>query len=328
MDKDNNGGDVDLGSILAARERIADIVKRTELRHSSTFSTHVNGDVYLKLENQQPTGSFKIRGAANAIRATLEHGEIRGVTTASTGNHARAVAYVARQHDLPVRAFLPRNTSGDRIADLRRHGANVNHTTHNQAEAIEGARTYAEEHEYAFIPPFDDPAVISGQGTLGLELLETQPHLDIVIIPISGGGLAAGVALAIKSQRPETHIIGVCAENVPAMKASLEVGHPVRVPDGETVAESLRGDLGPDNRFTFRLVQQHVDTVALVTENAIITAHHQLHHDHHICAEEAAAAATAYLQTHPIPAHHTVAAIVSGHDRKSATPSPASTWRV
>lgn len=290
-------GDIDLASIFAARERIAAIIMRTPLLCSASLSSIVNGEVYLKLENEQLTGSFKIRGAANAIRSHIHHGGIRGVTTASTGNHARAVAYIGRQYQLAVRAYMSRDVSRDRIASLRAEGATVNNAARDQNEAIQRAYDYATEHQYAFIPPFDDPAVISGQGTLGLELIEALPTLDTVVIPISGGGLASGIALAIKNLRATTRVIGVCAENAPAMNASLEAGYPVTVPERNTVAESLRGDLGPDNHHTFRLVRQYVDEIALVSEDDIINAQRRLRNDHQLDVEGAAAAATAYLET-------------------------------
>ncbi|MQA08157.1 MAG: pyridoxal-phosphate dependent enzyme [Pseudonocardiaceae bacterium] len=233
-------------SITAARARIDEFITRTPLLRSAPLSSAIGADVHLKLENRQPTGSFKVRGAANAIRSMLEHGPLPGVTTASTGNHARAVSHLARWHGMMVLVYVSRDTSRHRITALEGAGAVVERTSRDQTEAIERAREAATTHGYGFIPPFDDPAVISGQGTVALELVEALPHLDTVVVPVSGGGLAAGVGLAVSALRPPARVRGVCAERAPAMKASLDAGHPVTVPERETVAESLRGDLGAE----------------------------------------------------------------------------------
>jgi threonine dehydratase len=293
----SNGADEDvsLQSITAARDRIAGVVSRTPLQPDSRLGAVTGGTVHLKLENEQVTGSFKIRGAANAVLSHLEHG-VSGVATASTGNHARAVAYVAGRHGLPVRVFVSRDVSAPRIDRLRREAGEIDASARDQNEAIARAREFASAHGYAFIPPFDDPAVISGQGSIGLELVEDLPHLGAVVVPISGGGLAAGIAVAVKSLRPSVQVIGVCAEMAPAMKSSLDAGCPVSIPERATVAESLRGDLGVDNRFTFRLVQQHVDKVVLVTEEEIRAAQDYLLTEQRMAVEGAAAAAVAVIK--------------------------------
>ena len=303
---------VGLADILAARDRIAGIAVRTPAVPSRSLAGSA-GTTLLKLENQQPSGSFKIRGAANAIRQHIERDDPAGVTTASTGNHARAVSYVGRRHNLDVHAFVSRDVSPARVSLLSRAGATVDTTSHDQAEAILRARQHAAEHGYAFIPPFDDPAVISGQGTVGLELLEDTPSLDLVVVPVSGGGLAAGVGVAVKSLRPATRVVGVCGERTPAMRASLDAGHPVTVPEVDTVADSLRGDLGPDNRYTFGLVREYLDDVVVVPEQAIIDAMRRLERRDKLRAEGAAAAAAAYLhQLSPGEAGTVAAAVITG----------------
>lgn len=303
--------DPDAASIAAARTRIAPYVHPLVLRRSEPLSALIGGDVVLALENEQPTGSFKIRGAANAVLALLEVG-VAGLTTASTGNHARAVAHLGSTHNLNVRAFVSRDVGHQRVRRLHDVGAEVDASSATQTEAIERAHAYADAHGYGFVPPFDHPAVISGQGTLGLTLADALPSLGDVIVPVSGGGLAAGVAIGIKDALPSVRVVGVCADHAPAMKAALDVGHPVEVRERETVAESLRGDLGPDNRYTFRLVRDHVDTVDLVAEAAIVEAQHLLR-ENGVAAEGAAAAATAYLRTNPRAySGRRVAVIVTG----------------
>jgi threonine dehydratase len=311
-------GGIGLSSILAARDRIAGIAV-----HTPVLPSHALADgtctTLLKLENWQPTGSFKIRGAANAIRQHIERGGLAGVTTASTGNHARAVGYVGRRHHLDVRAFVSRDVSPARVGLLRREGVTVDTTSRDQAEALNRARQYAAGHGYVFIPPFDDPAVISGQGTVGLELLEDTPGLDLVVVPVSGGGLAAGVGVAVKALHPATRVVGVCGERTPAMRASLDAGHPVTVPEVDTVADSLRGDLGPDNRYTFGLVREHVDDVVIVSEQAIMDTMRLLQQHDRLRVEGAAAAAAAYLrQVPPGRAGAVAAAVITGGD-----PGPA-----
>jgi threonine dehydratase len=300
---------VGLADILAARDRIAGIAVRTPEVTSRALAGSA-GTTLLKLENQQPSGSFKIRGAANAIRQHIERDDPAGVTTASTGNHARAVSYVGRHHNLDVHAFVSRDVSPARVSLLSREGATVDATSRDQAEAIMRASQYAAEHGYAFIPPFDDPAVISGQGTIGLELLEDTPGLDLVVVPVSGGGLAAGVGVAVKALRPATRVVGVCGERTPAMRAALDAGHPMTVPEVDTVADSLRGDLGPDNRYTFGLVRDYLDDVVVVPEQAIIDAMRLLERHDGLRAEGAAAAAVAYLHQFCSGEAGTVAAAV------------------
>ncbi|UYM06826.1 pyridoxal-phosphate dependent enzyme [Solicola gregarius] len=298
-------------TIATARTRIAPHVRPLATRRSESRSTLVDGDVVLALENEQPTGSFKIRGAANAVLSHLERG-VTGITTASTGNHARAVAHIALAHGLPVRAYVSRDVSDGRVRGLHALGSEVDPSAADQTEAIERAQAYADEHGHAFVPPFDDPDVISGQGTLGLDVADALPGLDIVVVPVSGGGLASGLAIAVKTALPVARVIGVCAERAPAMRAALDAGHPVDVPERETVADSLRGDLGPDNRYTFRLVRDFVDEVATIGEDSILEAQHELRRDG-LAVEGAAAAAAAYVSATPAAfAGLRTAVIVSG----------------
>ena len=304
--------DPDASTIAAAQARIESCVRPLTLRRSSVLTEQTGGTVTLILESEQPTGSFKIRGAANAVLAHLEHG-VTGFTTASTGNHARAVAHLCNQHRVPLRAYVSRDVSADRVRSLKELSATVDASAASQTEAIERAQAYAAERGHAFVPPFDDPYVISGQGTLGLDLASAMPELDVVVVPVSGGGLASGVALAVKSALPRVRVIGVCAERAPAMRAALDAGRPVEVRERETVADSLRGDLGPDNRHTFRLVRDLVDEVVLVSEDALVDAQRRLAGADGVAAEGAGAAATAFVRSDPQAfTGRSVAVIVSG----------------
>jgi threonine dehydratase len=285
----------DVNSIRMAQRRTRDHIVRSRLVPSQRLSSQTGADVLLKLETDQPTGSFKVRGASNAILAMLEHRALPGVTTASTGNHARAVTYVGRRLGIAVRAFVSRYVSDDRVRALVDAGAKVDTSSVSQSAAIAAAANFAAEHGYGFVAPFDHPDVISGQGTIGLELCEDLDRLDAVIIPVSGGGLVSGVGLALKALRPAVRVIGVGAELAPAMHESLSVGRPVATPEVATVAESLMGDLGPDNRFTFQIARRVIDEIHSVPESAITAAMAGLRDEDGVVVEGAGAVAAAYL---------------------------------
>lgn len=288
----------DLDSILNARQRIRPHIARSRVIRSEAPSAVAEADVFLKLETDQPTGSFKVRGACNAMLAMLKDGSLAGITTASTGNHARAVAYVGRCLQLSVRAYVSSTVSDQRVQALLDMGAEVDRSSADQTMAIRAAQESAVAHGYGFIPPFDHPDVISGQGTIGVELCEDLDPFDAVVVPISGGGLVSGVGLAVKALSPATTVIGVCAERAPAMQRSLSAGQPVSVPEVQTVAESLMGDLGPDNRFTFRIAQKVIDQIVTVPDTDIAAAIASLHDDDGLAVEGAAAASAAYLSRH------------------------------
>ncbi|WP_265446694.1 pyridoxal-phosphate dependent enzyme [Flexivirga meconopsidis] len=285
----------DLEAIRRAAARIAPDVRRTGLVASEHLSSRTGADVRLKLEIEQPTGSFKVRGAANTIRAAMDRRAVPGLATASTGNHARAVSYLGARLGVPVVAFLAGGIPDDRARALEQLGAVVDRSSPDQAAAITAAAELADERGYEFVPPFDHPDVISGQGTIGLELGADLPDLDAVLVPVSGGGLIAGIGLALKAIAPRTQIVGVCAERADAMRRSLAAGYPVPVPEVDTIATSLLGDLGTDNHYTFRAAQQVVDEIVTVSEEELARAMQRLHSEDGLVVEGAAAATTAAL---------------------------------
>ncbi len=304
----------DLEAIREAADRLRGHVTRTPVVTSDSLGSLIHGTVHLKLEIEQPTGSFKVRGACNAIRALLEQGPLAGVTTASTGNHARAVAYMGGRFGLTTRAYMAGSVAGSRVQALEELGAEVDRSSSDQTAAITAAITYAEQHGYGFIPPFDHPDVLSGQGTIGLELHEDVPQLDTVIVQVSGGGLIGGIGLAIKGLSPATRVIGVCAKDAPAMKVSLDAGHPVAVPELPTIATSLMGDLGPDNRYTFPVAQRVIDRIDTVDDEQIRGAASALDTDDGLVVEPAAAAGVAWLRAHAAElAGQRVALIITGN---------------
>jgi threonine dehydratase len=290
------------------------------VRASNQLSKIHGAPVMLKLETTQPTGSFKVRGAANAVIRQREEGTITGVVTASTGNHGRAVAYIARTLGLDAIVCLSNNVPQDRIDSIRAEGARVAIVEGDQAAAIRRGRQLAEDRGHLFVTPFDDPDVISGQGTIGLELHEQIPDLDTVLVPVSGGGLAAGVGLAIKSLTPQARVIAVSADRTPTMARSLAAGQPVATEEIVTIAGSLMGDLGPDNRYSFRIVQEFVDDVVLIQEEEIRDAMRWALRNERLVVEGAAAVVVAYILGQPAEDYgQTTAAIITGDNVASAS---------
>lgn len=257
---------VGLDEIRAAEDRIAGMVRVTPVRLSPSLSAIAGGPVWLKCEHRQETGAFKLRGALNAV-ALL--GEVAGVTTASTGNHGRALAHAAKARGLPAIICVSRLVPQNKLDAIAALGAEPRVTGASQDEAFDEARRLQRDEGFALIPPFDHAAVIAGQGTLGLELLKQIPDAATLAIPLSGGGLLAGVAAAAKALRPDIRIIGVSMERGAAMAASLRAGHPVDVVEQDTLADSLGGGIGLKNRLTFAMCRDLMDEMILLTESEI-----------------------------------------------------------
>ncbi len=258
--------------VLSARSAIAGIAVETPLLSSPRLSEQIGASVALKPENLQVTGSFKLRGAANKILALSEEEKSRGVVACSSGNHGRAVAYVAELLRVPATVCVPEWVDPVKLAAIRRHGAETLLAGTTYDEAQERSLEIAQERGLVSIHPFDDPQVIAGQGTIGLELLEQLPALDAVVVPLSGGGLIAGIAIALKSRRPEIRVIAASAANARVMYESQKSGRPIDFPEEATIASALSGGIGVDNRHTFQLVRDYVDEHVLVTEEEIEAA--------------------------------------------------------
>jgi threonine dehydratase len=260
------------GTIWRARHAIAPFIRWTPLVRSETLSAHLGRNVHLKLELQQRTGAFKLRGATNRLLQLSEAERSQGVVAVSTGNHARAVAHAARVQGVPAVVCMSPLVPANKVEAVQALGAEVQIVGRNQDEAEVVAKQLAAERGLAFVSPFDDPFVIAGQGTIGLELLEDLPELDAVLVPLSGGGLIGGIALALKSADPAIRVIGVSMERGPAMVRSLAAGRPVAVEEEPSLADSLGGGIGLDNRYTFALVRDLVDETVLVREQEIAAA--------------------------------------------------------
>jgi len=299
-----------LPEIRAAAARIASGARRTPTVPSHTFSAGSGCEVHLKLENLQRTGSFKLRGALNKVMQLSAADLHRGLIAASAGNHAQGVALAAQLAGAKATIVMPRQTPLVKIQRTEAYGAEV--VLHgaswdeSQARALELAR----ERGLTPVHPFDDPAVILGQGTVALEILEDVPGLDAIVVPIGGGGLASGVALAAKALAPSVRVIGVQAEGANAMARSLRAGAPVVVERPETIADGIR--VGSVGERTFELVRRFVDECVTVTDAEIVDAGLQTIEKSRVVAEPAGVAGIAALLAGKLAGAKRVCAIVSG----------------
>jgi len=292
---------VTLGSIKDAMERIRGSIVVTPFVHSEKFSKQTGNSIFLKLENLQMTGAFKERGALNKILLLSDEERRRGVIAASAGNHAQAVAYHATKRGIKAQICMPLTTPLVKVSATRGYGAEVILFGANYDEACEEALRRCKAHGLTFIHPFDDEAVIAGQGTLGLEMLEQHGDIDAFVIPVGGGGLIAGVACAVKETNPKIRIIGVQSSKLASMKAALEKHELVTLPANKTIADGIAVRCAGTN--TFPLVQKYVDEIVTVDEEEIASAILQLLEKEKMLAEGAGAAATAAVLNKKIPNH-------------------------
>lgn len=276
---------ITLADILAARRMIRGVADATPLVPSPFMSALAGRDFLLKLETTQPVGAFKLRGALNAVMALPEG--VRGVTCCSTGNHGRGVAWAARARGLKAVICMSSLVPRAKVEGIRALGAEVRIVGATQDAAMQESRRLCAAEGLVEISPFDDPAVIAGQGTIGLELLEARPDLATILVPLSGGGLAAGVAVAAKAISPKLRVIGITMERGAAMHAALLAGRPVEVPEVASLADSLGGGVGLENRLSFPLCRDLLDDVILVREEEIRDAMQTLYFEDRIVAEGA-----------------------------------------
>jgi threonine dehydratase len=261
-----------VGAIHEAREALGGRIRPTPLAPSEALGAWAGAPVHLKLEHHQITGSFKLRGATNAILKLTPAQRSKGVVGVSTGNHGRGLAYAAKQAGVPCVICMSRLVPRNKIEAIESLGAEVRIVGESQDDAQLDVDRLVAEDGLTMLPPFDHPDIIAGQGTLGLELLEDLPEVDTVVVPVSGGGLISGVALAVKSARPETRVVGVSMERGAAMYESQKAGEPILVEELETLADALGGGIGLDNRHTFAMVRDLVDQLLLVDETQIAEA--------------------------------------------------------
>jgi threonine dehydratase len=261
---------VTLKDIQRARERLRSAIFFSPCAYSGMVSGLTGCQVFFKLDNLQMTGSFKERGACNKLLSLTTKQREKRVIAASAGNHGLAVAFHARRLGIPATIVMPSSAPLIKVASARRFGAELVLTGQDLAEAFAAARRLEKEQKSTFIHPFDDPLIIAGQGTLGLELMEQEPDLEAVIVPVGGGGLIAGVALALKESRAQVRVVGVQAERMPGMRTALEKGKIETIPYAATIADGIA--VRQVGELTLPLVQKYVDEIVTVSEEEIARA--------------------------------------------------------
>jgi threonine dehydratase len=299
-----------LGRIRAAARVIGAHVRHTPTVYSYTISESAGCDVYLKLENMQRTGSFKVRGALNKVESLSAEQKDRGLVAASAGNHAQGVALAAKLCGARATIVMPESTPLIKIQRTESYGAEVvlHGTTYDDAQRR--AEELVREHGSTLVHPFDDPAVIFGQGTIGLEVLAEVQDLDTIVVPIGGGGLIAGIALAVKALAPHVRIIGVQAAGAASMVRSFEAGRKITLEHPETIADGIR--VGTPGDLTLDVVRRHVDECVTVDDREITEAVVQTMEKSKIVAETGGVPAIAALIAGKIQGAKRVCAIVSG----------------
>ncbi len=260
-------GAITFDDIVAARKRIAAHIQPLRVTRSDSLSTRFDSEIMLAHEYLQTTGAFKLRGAMNSVLQLPC--DANGVTAVSTGNHGRALAYSARQAGVPCIICMSELVPQNKLDGIRALGAEARIIGRSQDEAEIEAKRLVSEEGFTMIPPFDHPHVIAGQGTLGLEMLQQVPDVDTVLVQLSGGGLISGIALALKTQKPNIRIIGISMQRGAAMAASQSAGKPIEVEELPTLADSLGGGIGLDNHYTFDMVRDTVDEIVLLDEDEI-----------------------------------------------------------
>ncbi len=304
---------ISMCEVYQARKRIGGRVHRTPLVHSPSLSREIGSSIYLKLESLQKTGSFKVRGAFNKILSLTQMEKEKGVITFSTGNHGRAVAYAARRGGERSVVCVSEHVPTYRVKAIQDLGAETVVRGRSQDEAEAYYHRLKEERNLCEIRPFDDPLIIAGQATIGLEIMEDLPEVDTVLVPLSGGGLLSGIALVLKSSNPSIRVVGVSIERSPAMLESAKAGIPLRVEEKDTLADSLLGGIGMNNRYTLQMVRDLVDEHLLVNEEEIALGMAYALKNHGLVVEGAGAVGIGTLLTRKLkqPGKQ-IAVLVSG----------------
>ena len=283
-----------LYDFMEARERLNTVITKTKLIYSNIFSNETGNDVYIKPENLQRTGAFKIRGAYNKIAKLTEEEKKRGVIAASAGNHAQGVALAAQKLGIKAVIVMPKHTPLIKVEATKRYGADVILTGEVYDEAYEYAKKLQEKEGYTFVHPFDDEDVIEGQGTIALEVLDELPNADIILVPIGGGGLISGIASAAKLKNPLIKIIGVEPEGAASALEARKSHHVVELDEANTIADGTAvkkiGDI------TFDYIEKYVDDIVTVSDYELMAAFLVLVEKHKIVAENSGILAVAGLK--------------------------------
>ncbi len=282
-----------VADIDAARPLVDEVAVRTPMLDSRWLSGLAGVPVWLKCENLQRTGSFKVRGAAVRIARLTEEERARGVVAASAGNHAQGVALAAQQHGIAATVFMPEGAPIPKVRSTQGYGATVEFAGRTLEDALAAARQRADETGAVLVHPFDHGDIVAGQGTLGLEILEQVPDAATVLVPLGGGGLLGGMAVALKARRPDIRVVGVQAAAAAAYPHSLAEGHPIRLHDMATMADGIA--VGLPGNLTFGLVRDYVDEILTVSEESISRALVALVERSKLVVEPAGAVAAAAL---------------------------------
>ncbi len=298
--------------VLKANEQRGEEIRKTSLTHSPIFSQLTGSEVYLKCEFQQKTGSFKIRGAYFKIKSLTDEEKKKGVVSASAGNHAQGVAFASSLEKIQCTIVMPKNASPAKVSATKGYGATVILEGNNYDEAWLKAKKIAEETGANIVHAFDDPQVIAAQGVIGLEILEDLPDVDEIYVPIGGGGLAAGILLAIKTKNPKIKVIGVQSKSYPAMKNSLDAGTLQSVGGASTIADGI--SVKKPGQVTFEIIKELIDDIVLVEDDQIVKTMFLLMERGKMVVEPAGAAGLAYvLDAKPSPGKKIVPILCGGN---------------
>ena len=295
-----NSKNLELKDIYKAASKVYSIARNTPLYKTIDLSQKLDSKIYYKLEFLQDTGSFKVRGASNFALNLKEEELEKGLVTYSTGNHGRAVSHVAKTLGTTAKVCLSKNVPKNKKEGIRKSGGKVIVYGESQDEAKIKAEELNNTEGRSIVPPFDDPDIISGQGTIGLELMKEIPDLDSVLVPLSGGGLISGIALAVKSINPECKVYGISMTRGAAMYESIKAGEELEVDEVDTLADSLQGGILLNNKYTYKMVKEYVDEIILVTEKEIEKAINYIFYHDHFVVEGASAVGTAALLSNKI----------------------------
>ena len=301
----------DYSDIIKAQMRLKGIVKHTPLEHTKSFSAMSGANVYMKLENMQSTGSFKVRGAYNKLSSLSKEELGKGVVCASAGNHAQGVAFAARIVGVKAKVFMPVFTPPLKVIATRSYGAEVVLEGDTFDDAYAAAMRYQSESGAHFVHPFDDPLIIAGQGTIGLELFQAMDSIQDVLVPIGGGGMIAGIAIALKEMNPDIRIIGVEAAGAQSMKNSLKAGKPEKLANMQTIADGIA--VKTPGNLTFEATRKLVDDIVVVDDTEIAhTAYLLLQRAKLLAEPSGVAALAAVLHRKTDLAGRNVVPVISG----------------
>jgi threonine dehydratase len=298
--------------VFQARRRIQPWVRSTPLVASLSLSEMTGGEVSLKLEHLQTTGSFKLRGAANAVFALDDDQRAKGVVGVSTGNHGRGLAHAAAAAGIRCVICMSELVPANKVEGIRALGAEVRIVGHSQEDAQLEVDRLVTEDGMVMLPPFDHPHIIAGQGTLGLEIVEELPDVETVLVPLSGGGLISGIAVMLKAINPDVRIVGISMERGAAMAESQRAGKPVLVEELPTLADSLGGGIGLDNGYTFAIVRDLVDDLITVSEHEIADAVRHAYWQEGLVIEGSGSVGIAALRAKKIAQPGRTVALISG----------------